>query len=171
MAGTSVTLTGTGFTDVTAVTFGGVPSSYTVNSATKITAIAPPGSGSVQIVVTTTGGTSNGIGFVYTIATPVITSLVPNQGPVTGGNTVTLNGSGFNGATAVRFGTTLAAFAVVSSTQVTAVAPAGVLGTVNVTITTPGGTSAGVPYSYVGVPTLTAVTPNQGACPAATPSP
>ena len=163
LAGTTVTLTGSGFTNVTAVTFGGVAAqSYVVNSSTKITAVAPPGAGSVQIVVTTTGGTSNGVGFVYTTATPVITSLAPGQGPVAGGNTVTLTGTGFTGATAVRFGATSVPFAVVSATQATAIAPPGVLGTVNVTITAPGGTSAGVLYFYVSAGTLTSVAPNQG---------
>ncbi|MGA5699741.1 beta strand repeat-containing protein [Peterkaempfera bronchialis] len=162
-AGTLVTLTGTGFTGVTSVTFGGVPAtSYTVVSPTQITAVAPAGSGTVQIVVTTTGGVSNGINFMYATPTPVISTVAPNQGPVTGGNSVTLTGSGFTGATAVHFGAANAAFTVVSGTQVTAFAPAGTAGTVNVTITTPGGTSAGVAYTYVPAPALGSVAPNQG---------
>lgn len=164
LAGTTVTLTGTGFTGVTAVTFGGVPaSSFVVVSATRITAVAPSGAGTVQIVVTASGGTSNGINFTYTTATPVITSLTPAQGPVSGGNSVNLTGSGFSGATAVKFGTVNAAFTVVSATQATAIAPAsGGPATVNVTLTTPGGTSNGAPYTYLNAPTLTAVSPNQG---------
>ncbi|MFD5114497.1 MULTISPECIES: IPT/TIG domain-containing protein [unclassified Streptomyces] len=163
IAGTTVTLTGTGFTGATSVTFGGVPAtSFNVVSATQITAVAPAGAGTVQIVVTTSGGTSNGINFTYATATAVITSVVPNQGPVAGGNTVTVSGSGFTGATAVRFGTTNAGFITVSPTQITAYAPAGPAGTVNVTVVTPGGTSNGVPYSYVNVPTLSGVVPSQG---------
>ncbi|MCX4789096.1 MULTISPECIES: IPT/TIG domain-containing protein [unclassified Streptomyces] len=162
-AGTVVTLTGTGFTGATAVTFGGTPSaSFTVVSATGITAVAPAGAGTVQIMVTTPDGTSNGIGFTYTIATPAISSVAPNQGSVEGGNTVTLTGTGFTGATSVRFGTVAAAFIAVSATQATAVAPAAPTGTVNVTITTPGGTSAGIPYTYVAAPVLGSVTPAQG---------
>ncbi|MFF3123180.1 IPT/TIG domain-containing protein [Streptomyces sp. NPDC057908] len=163
LAGTVVTLTGTGFTGATALTFGGTPSaSFTVVSATAITTVAPAGAGTVQITVTTPDGTSNGIGFTYTIATPAISSVVPNQGSVEGGNTVTLTGTDFTGATAVRFGTVAAAFLAVSATQATAVAPAAPVGTVNVTITTPGGTSAGVPYTYVAAPVLSSVTPAQG---------
>jgi hypothetical protein len=163
LAGTTVTLTGTGFTGVTAVTFGGVPaSSFTTVSSVKITTVAPAGAGTVQIVVTTTGGTSNGSAFTYTIATPVISAVTPNQGPVAGGNTVTLTGSAFTGATAVHFGATPAAFTLVSPTQATATAPAGTAGTVGVTITTPGGTSAGVLYAYVPAPALSAVAPDQG---------
>src|SRR5262249_52926386 len=44
--GTSVTITGTNFSDVTGVAFGGVQAtSYVVNSATSITAVGPAGGG------------------------------------------------------------------------------------------------------------------------------
>ncbi len=58
--GTSVTITGTDFSGATSVMFGSVAaSSFTVNSATSITAITPAGSaGAVDITVTTAGGTS-----------------------------------------------------------------------------------------------------------------
>ena len=48
------------------------------------------------------------------------------------------------------------------ATQITAVAPVGSAGTVLVTVTTVGGTSNGVAYTYVAVPTLTTVVPNAG---------
>jgi len=68
--GTSVTITGTNFTGASAVSFGGTAAtSYTVNSATQITATAPAGSGTVNITVTTTGGTGTGMGlFTYVAA-------------------------------------------------------------------------------------------------------
>ncbi|MFE7745986.1 beta strand repeat-containing protein [Nocardia sp. NPDC057455] len=159
--GTTVTLTGTNLTGATAVTFGATPaSSFTVNSATQITAVAPPGAGTVQVTATTPGGTSNGVSYTYT-PVPALTSAVPGSGPAAGGTTVTLTGTGLSTATAVRFGTTAAAFTVNSSTQITAIAPPGT-GTVAVTVITPGGTSNGVPYTYAAVPTLTGVSPNQG---------
>ncbi|WP_405718347.1 IPT/TIG domain-containing protein [Streptomyces sp. NBC_00046] len=162
-AGTVVALTGTGFTGATAVTFGGTPSaSFTVVSATQITANAPAGAGTLQVTVTTPDGTSNGVGFTYTIPTPTISSLAPNQGSADGGTLVTLTGTGFTGATSVHFGAVAAAFTTVSATQATAVAPAGSAGTVNVTITTPGGTSTGIPYAYLAVPVLGSVNPAQG---------
>ena len=144
IAGTTVTLTGTGFTGVLAVTFGGVnATSFAVLSSTKITAVAPSGAGTVQIMVTTTSGTSNGIDFTYTTPTPALTALTPAQGPVPGGNSVTVTGSGLTGATGVKFGTVNAAFTVVSATQITAIAPtAAGPGSVNVIVTTPGGTSS-----------------------------
>ncbi|WP_309241314.1 IPT/TIG domain-containing protein, partial [Nocardia sp. BSTN01] len=67
-----------------------------------------------------------------------------------------LTGTGLTGATGVSFGATPASsFTVDSDTQITAVAPAGAAGTVSVTVATVGGTSNGVSYTYVAVPTLT----------------
>src|SRR5690606_38361242 len=58
--GTSVTLTGTDLTDATAVTFGGTPAaSFTVDSATQITAVTPAhAAGAVEVAVTTPGGSA-----------------------------------------------------------------------------------------------------------------
>jgi hypothetical protein len=57
--GTAVTITGTGFTSGSTVEFGDVPArAVTVSSTTSITATSPPGSGPVQVTVTTPGGTS-----------------------------------------------------------------------------------------------------------------
>ncbi|MDT0456451.1 IPT/TIG domain-containing protein [Streptomyces sp. DSM 41527] len=161
--GTTVTLTGSGFTGVSAVRFGGVSASFVVNSATQITATAPAGSGTVQVTVVGPGGTSNGVPFTYTTASvPVLTSVTPSSGPAAGGTTVTLTGTGLASTSSVRFGTTAAtSFTVVSDTHVTAVAPAGT-GTVQVTVTTPGGTSNGVSYTYSVTPALSGVSPNQG---------
>ncbi|MBW4698767.1 MAG: VCBS repeat-containing protein [Aphanocapsa lilacina HA4352-LM1] len=56
--GTEVTITGTGFTGTTAVTFGGASAAYTVVSGTQITAIVPAGATSGPIAVTTPAGTA-----------------------------------------------------------------------------------------------------------------
>ena len=60
-AGTaSVVITGTNFLGASAVTFGGVPAlSYTVNSATQITAVPAVAGSTGTIAVTTVGGTVN----------------------------------------------------------------------------------------------------------------
>ncbi len=59
--GASVAITGTGFTDVTAVTFGGTPAAgYQVESSTRIVAVPPAITpGTVDVVVTTAWGSSD----------------------------------------------------------------------------------------------------------------
>lgn len=65
--GTAVTITGTGFTGATAVTFGALPAtSFTVVSDDEIDAVTPAGTaGPVPVTVTTPGGTSVPAGFLY----------------------------------------------------------------------------------------------------------
>lgn len=58
--GTQVAITGAGFLGATAVRFGGVKAtSFTVNSATSITATVPTGAVTGKITVTTAGGTGS----------------------------------------------------------------------------------------------------------------
>ena len=78
------------------------------------------------------------------VAPPVVTGVSPASGLMAGGETVTVTGSGFTNATAVSFGTvTTTSFTVASDTQLTVPSPAATTsGTVDVTVTTPAGTSA-----------------------------
>ncbi|MFD8092148.1 IPT/TIG domain-containing protein, partial [Streptomyces malaysiensis] len=96
---------------------------------------------------------------------PVVTSVSPTQGNPAGGTPVTINGSGFTGASAVRFGPNLATnVVIVSDTQITARTPPG-SGTVRITVTGPMGTSTqNVFFSYttVAAPVLTALSPSSG---------
>jgi len=169
--GTLVTIRGESLTGTSQVLFGTVAaSSFTVNSATQITALSPAGSGTVDVTVTTPGGTSptsTADQFTYLVVPPIpaITSISPTSGPATGGTTVTLTGSGFTGASQVRFGPAAASsFTVNSTTQITAVSPAG-SGTVQVRVTTPGGTSAtsnADRFTYLVAPTVTSISPTSG---------
>ncbi|MFI1123421.1 IPT/TIG domain-containing protein, partial [Streptomyces hygroscopicus] len=105
--GTSVTLTGSGFTGATAVRFGpSLATDVVVVSNTQITARTPPGSGTVKVTVTGPSGTSTqNVFFTYTtVAAPVLTALSPASGPTTGGNTVTITGTNLTAATQVLFG-------------------------------------------------------------------
>jgi hypothetical protein len=168
--GTSVTITGTGFTGASTVHFGGtVAASFGVNSDTSITAVSPAeAAGTVDVTVTTPGGTSptsSADDFTF-VSGPIVTSVSPNSGPTAGGTSVTITGTGFTGATSVDFGGTAAAsFAVNSDTSIMAVSPAEAAGTVDVTVTAPGGTSAtsgADQFTFVPPPAITAINPNTG---------
>jgi N-acetylneuraminic acid mutarotase len=83
---------------------------------------------------------------------PAISGVSPAHGPVNGGTGVSITGTNFTGATEVMFGASSAtSFTINSDTSITAIAPASALGTVDVTITSPSGTSAVTPadaYTY-----------------------
>jgi hypothetical protein len=142
--GTKVTIKGEGFGTATAVLFGSTEATnITVNKrGTTIRVIAPPGTGAVQVAVTGSSGTSPatfGTGFSYA---PAVTRVNPSSGPPSGGTRVVVEGSNFSGVSSVRFGAVQAtSFTVDSSKRITAVSPSGSLGTVNVIVTTTGGSS------------------------------
>ncbi|WP_010545311.1 beta strand repeat-containing protein, partial [Sphingomonas elodea] len=144
--------------------------------------------GSNSITVTTDGSgianagsfTANGSGGAYSVnatagsvfatfsltnnlvTVPSVTGLSPTTGPTGGGTTVVITGTGLAGATGVSFGGTAAAgFTVDSATQITATSPAASAGTVNVTVTTPSGTSstgASNQFTYAVPPTTPTLT-------------
>jgi hypothetical protein len=79
---------------------------------------------------------------------PAIAAAAPASGPYTGGTAVTIAGTDFVGVTGVSFGGTPAAgFGVSSESLLTAVAPPGKPGTVEITVTASGGVSAATPGS------------------------
>ena len=165
--GTTVTITGTNFSGATRVTFGGTAASYTINSDTQITATAPAGTGTVNVQVRTAGGTSAASSadqYTYAAA-PTVASLSPRAGPMAGGTIVTITGTNFTNVKSVMFGGTAAlAYAVTSSNQITAAAPAGT-GTVDVQVTTAGGTSAtslADQYTYAPAPVASAASASVG---------
>jgi hypothetical protein len=97
--GTTVTLTGTGFTAGATVTVGGTAATdVTVVSATEITFVTPAGTGTGDVVVTTDGGSDTLTdAFTYDPALSV-TAVDPDSGPAAGGNTITITGTGFETA-------------------------------------------------------------------------
>jgi hypothetical protein len=104
-------------------------------------------------------------GAAYVLAVgPEVTALSPSSGPLAGGQSVTITGADFTGATAVTIGgATVPSFTVVSSTSITATTPAGSAGTASVLVTTPSGTSSSnTLYTYQAAPTVTAISSSSG---------
>jgi phage gpG-like protein len=101
---------------------------------------------------------NSNIGAAWAFANPPsVGSVSPDEGPQAGGTSVTITGTNFNEATVVEFGSGGAtSFEVTSASTITAVAPVG-SGTVDVSVTTSGGTSAtsaADKFDYVPVPTV-----------------
>ena len=151
--GTQVTVTGTGFSTVTHVKFGTTTAaSYTVRSATQISATAPAhAAGTVAVSVTTAAGTTPTTVhdvFKFIVPVPVVAGVSPASGPAAGGTTVTVSGSGLSGATTVFFGASKGKTVSVNAggTQLTVKSPSGTSGvSVDVQVVTTGGASAVVP--------------------------
>ncbi|MGW0086749.1 IPT/TIG domain-containing protein [Streptomyces sp. NPDC003393] len=161
--GTLVTVTGTNLSGTTEVKFGTKSATNVINvSPTQVTAVSPSGAGTVGVTVTTPGGTSNPVPFFY-VGAPFKSSLSADSGPLAGGNTITVNGTGLSTATNVSFGGVSAAPTVNSDSSLSVVVPAGAAaGPVGVSVTTAGGTNNGLSYTYVDTPTIVTVNPTSG---------
>jgi alpha-tubulin suppressor-like RCC1 family protein len=164
--GNTVTITGANFEEVSAVDFGANPaSSFEVTSPTTATAVAPAGTGTVDVTITTPGGVSAaGPSDRYTYQRPpTVTRVTPVSGPTAGATRVTITGTELTAATIVSFGSATAHFTVDSATSITAESPPGAAGAVNVTVTNSAGTSAtSAKDRFTYTPTVEGVTPNSG---------
>jgi len=84
-----------------------------------------------------------GVTFAYDLGTPVVGKVSPSHGTVAGGTVVHLTGTSLTEVSSVSFGGIPAtSFTLVSSKEIIAVAPAGGIGTVDVTVASPAGASS-----------------------------
>jgi hypothetical protein len=134
-AGETITLTGLGFYGVTSVSFNGTQAaSFTVVSPTTITAVLGNGSSGWINVNTQFNGSGGIAGFQYTTL-PVISSFTPASAST--GETITISGGNFTGATSITLGgTPVTSFTVVSPGVITAVVGTGATGDLSVTTAT-----------------------------------
>lgn len=122
-AGGTLTLTGTGFTGVTAVTVGGVPvPAFTVASDTSLVLTVPDVAENGFLAV------SNSMGVAASptsfVIRPTVTALSATQGAA--GAQVTISGTGFKGTTSVVFGGNVTAnFSVIDARTLKVQVPAG----------------------------------------------
>ena len=170
IAGTSVTITGTGFGGLqgaSTVTFLNAPAAPTNWSSTSITAPVPTGAtaGTGTVTVTVGGVTSNG--FQFTIV-PNIANLSPASGPT--GSSVTITGTNFGsiqGASTVTFNGTIAAPTSWGAGSIAVPVPAGAT-TGNVVVTVGGVASNGISFAVLSTtPSITGLSPTSGAVGAA----
>jgi hypothetical protein len=144
--GTSVTVTGSGFTSSSTVFFGGAQASRVnfVNS-TSLVATAPPGSlGTVDVTITTSNGSINLPGAYSYLGPPQITRISPTSAPSSGGNILQIFGNSFTSDSTVKVGTVAATnVQFQGTTLINASVPTGAAGTTQtVTVTNGNGTAS-----------------------------
>jgi hypothetical protein len=157
----TVTITGTNFDGATSVSLGTFTPSFMVVSSTEIVTYSSGITtvGTVDVTVTTPAGTSaTSPSDQFTVLAPpvpttppVVTFISPSTVPAGGGEPIVVNGSNFLYATSVQVGSTsVVGFAVGSQTILDVTLPAEPIGTViDLTVTTPGGTSAVSPADRI----------------------
>ncbi|HEX5164078.1 MAG TPA: IPT/TIG domain-containing protein, partial [Thermomicrobiales bacterium] len=153
--GTQITITGTNFDGATEVTFGTATATFTLESPTTITAIAPSHAAAVVDVRVRTGGglSATSIAGQYTYLDipppPTLAAIDAGTGPTAGGATVTLTGTNFVSGSTVTFdGIPATSINVVSNTRITLVTPAHAVGSVTVVVDTPDDQSASLSNGY-----------------------
>lgn len=165
--GTQVTIVGSGLSSASEaddISFGSVSASSIVSvTDSQLVVITPPASaiGSVPIsLVTPNGAVIWEAGFDYMIS---IGSIYPESGPVAGGTSLTVSGSGLLQLTGIQFNDTAAtSMTITSDNQLTVVTPpAAVAGAVDVTFLGPAGTGVYYEmggYTYVAAPAAASTT-------------
>lgn len=162
--GQRIVITGTGFTDNSVVRFGSVegiaPDATNGGRQLSVTTPLMATTGLVNVTVTDGANTAtleNGFRFV---ATPTISNIAPATGPIGGGSTVVITGTGFfgdNGELSVKFGTADATILSTNGTTLNVTVPPKALTdalAVAVTVTNKAGSVQGSSvFTYVG-PTL-----------------
>jgi large repetitive protein len=100
----------------------------------------PPGTGTVPVLLTTSGGTATAPEQFTYLQAPVIIDVSPSSGPTSGGTTVEIVGGNLGGALSVKFGSASATILSSSAGAITVESPPGT-GVVDVSVTTFGGTT------------------------------
>ncbi len=164
--GALLTLNGTDFYNVEQVLIGGMPAVFTVVSPTQLTATVPAtlpnGPAQVAVVTATDPGIPTPV-YYTVLAAPASVTFSPGFGSV--GAPVTLRGTGFTGATLVKFGgTTTTNFLIVSDQEISVRVPSMGLGSVKISVVNPAGTGISAANFGVGIaPVISTITPTRGA--------
>ena len=162
--GTLVTISGSRLLGAMSVKFNGVEATITSNGTTSIKVLAPAGSTTGKVSVTTAGGTATSSGnFVpKPPPTPVISTFTPSSAYI--GKTVTIKGTGLLGATSVKFNGVQAKISSNTASAIKAVIPTGA-DDGKISVTTAGGTAVSAAnFNVTASPTpkITGFSPTEG---------
>ena len=171
--GTSVMIRGANFEDDLQVFFGELQVAATFDgvSALRLSTPAQREAGPVNVRVVRSDGESHTLegGFRYDLLSPpVIHSVAPTRGPVTGGTRVQITGAEFcvNPATVVRVGKNVVTATSTGASTITLVMPPGDVGAIDLHVHNPDGQSASRPrafeYEALAKPSITSIDPKTG---------
>ncbi len=161
--GANVTITGTNFsTTGNTVTIGGINMPIVTQSATSITATLPSGICSGNIIVTN-NCLGSSTGFPYTLSViPTITFVSPTNGAP--GTNVIISGTNFSATgNTVTIGGINMPIVTQSATIITATLPSGICNSNIIVRNNCGASSAEFSYTLSVIPTITFVSPTNGA--------
>lgn len=177
--GTLVKVTGSNLIGITELYLDSVRVDIKSNSGTEITFTTPksniPGKVDVRVVDKFGRESTLSQAFEYLSPppppTPTISSVTPNEGTMQGGYIVTIKGTNFEGTSSVFINNVKAATLFYSSTELRATVPASsISGVVDVKVLNTSGEEAIAPKAFTylapppkAAPTITSVTPNEGA--------
>ena len=162
---TQSVLRGTSFTGTTGITIGGAAATLGSISDTSVAFTTPTGTiGAKDVVITTPAGSATLTGGFTYLAAPTITSLSVSSGPLTGGRSSVLSGTGLTGTTGLTIGGSAATLGSITDTSVAFTTPSsGTLGAKDVVITAPGGTATlASGFTYVSAPSITSLSSTLG---------
>lgn len=160
--GNTVTISGCGFFFVEFINIGNTKiTTFDVINDNEISFVVPPmnNTTNVKIYVAASNcktditlGKSNTVCYTY-VDQPTITNIVSNNGPINGGNNVTINGNNLSSTQSIKFGsTTVNSFMVINNNKIVFNVPVSNLlvgNSVNVYVETLGGNSNMLSYSYI----------------------
>ena len=167
--GTTLVISGSGFSSAAIVMLNGAAATVTAASATSLTVTVPSGATTGRVTVTVGGKTATSATD-FTVSesgAPTIVSFTPTSGPV--GTLVTITGTNFSSTAAndtVKVNGTTATVTSASSTSLTITVPSGA-STGRITVTVAGKTAASSSDFTVGAasasPSIASFTPTSGA--------
>ena len=134
--GDAITIKGINFTNVSAVTFGNLSADFTITDSTKLTVTVPSTIAGVHQLITVSAPTgSDTISFTVNYA-PIVSAVTPDN--AVAGDSITVKGIRFTGATSVTLGSFTTGFAIKNDSTLKFQVPAGA-SSGKVTVTTPNG--------------------------------
>lgn len=161
IAGSTVTLTGTNFTNAASIDFNGVSASFTVDDNNQITAIVPSLASSGPVRITNLAGTNSSSDSFF--VPPQLTGFSPSTGLAL--STVSISGSFPDGATSVLFNDIPATIVSTTPSLITVIVPSDAE-TGPITIVAKGGTVTSTDsftvVTLVQLPRIASFSPSSG---------